>query len=146
MKRALREAGIAAICLTSIAPAFAVVLCVKKSGVVVQRQACKMKETRLDLAQLGPVGPKGDPGMEGPPGIGPLTKCTPDAVLVGTTCVDRYEASVWQIPPSSTALIAQVRAGEATLAILTAGGATQLSPASPCMPSYPATFPTDGNW
>jgi len=46
-------------------------------------------------------------------------------VKVGTTCVDKYEASVWQIPADNTALIAAVSAGEVTLADLTTGGATQ---------------------
>jgi hypothetical protein len=26
-------------------------------------------------------------------------RCSPDSVKVGTVCVDKYEASVWQIPP-----------------------------------------------
>jgi hypothetical protein len=33
----------------------------------------------------------------GPPS-GPLTKCPPDAVIAGTVCMDKYEASVWQVP------------------------------------------------
>ena len=33
------------------------------------------------------------------------TKCPADAVRVGPTCVDRYEASVWQIPATATALV-----------------------------------------
>jgi hypothetical protein len=41
----------------------AAVICVKRSGVMVVRDpACKRKETPVDLAQLGAVGPKGDPG------------------------------------------------------------------------------------
>ena len=73
-------------------------------------------------------------------------KCSPDSVKVGTVCVDTYEASVWQIPPSNTSLVKLVQAGKATLAKLTAGGATQLSPSSSCTPGYPANFPNTGDW
>lgn len=48
--------------LLSAAPAAALVLCVKKSGVVVQRAECKRKEKPLDLGQFVIVGPKGDKG------------------------------------------------------------------------------------
>jgi formylglycine-generating enzyme required for sulfatase activity len=67
-------------------------------------------------------------------------------VKVGTVCIDTYEASVWQIPPTNTALVKQVQSGRATLAELTGGGATQLSPATSCSPAYPTNFPDDGNW
>ena len=33
-----------------------------------------------------------------PAGAG-STKCAPDSVPVGTVCIDKYEASVWQIDP-----------------------------------------------
>jgi len=46
----------------------AAVLCEKKSGVVVVRDACKKKETALDLPSFGALGPKGDPGTPGTPG------------------------------------------------------------------------------
>ncbi len=42
------------------------VLCEKRSGVVVVREACKRKEQPLDIAQFGAVGPQGEPG---PPGL-----------------------------------------------------------------------------
>jgi formylglycine-generating enzyme required for sulfatase activity len=70
-------------------------------------------------------------------------------VKVGTNCIDTYEASVWQIPPSNIALVKLVQAGKATLANLTAGGATLLSPAGALgcsSPGFPANFPNDGNW
>jgi len=73
-------------------------------------------------------------------------RCPPDSVKVGDACVDRYEESVWQIPPSNTALVKMVVSGRATLADLTSGGATQLSPAASCSPQFPANFPKDGNW
>ena len=73
-------------------------------------------------------------------------KCPPDSVKVGNVCIDTYEASVWQIPPSNTALVKLVQAGKATLAALTAGGATELG----CIPGsqtpYPASFSVNGNW
>ena len=55
--------------------------------------------------------------------------CPPDSVKVGTTCVDRYEASVWRIPTDSPYLFRKIRKGTVTLADLTAGGATQLGAA-----------------
>ena len=64
--------------------------------------------------------------LTAPPIIAARLKCSRDTVKVGVTCVDRYEASVWSIPPDSTTLIKQVQKGRATLAHLTGGGATQL--------------------
>jgi formylglycine-generating enzyme required for sulfatase activity len=64
----------------------------------------------------------------GPPS-GPLTECPADAVVSGTTCMDRYEASVWRVPDPATinkVLVVKIRSGAATAAALTAGGATQL--------------------
>ena len=55
--------------------------------------------------------------------------CGPDAVLAGTVCLDKYEASVWRVPdPGNTnaTLVASIRIGTATALDLTAGGATQL--------------------
>ena len=75
-------------------------------------------------------------------------RCAPDAVKVGTTCVDKFEASVWSIPPSNTSLVKRVQAGKATLAELQAAGAVQLG----CTlvvyghTAYPVTFPDNGNW
>ena len=75
-------------------------------------------------------------------------KCPPDSVKVGNACIDLYEASVWQIPPSNTALVRKVQAGRVSLADLTGGGATQLgctfTPFNDS--SYPTNFPNDGNW
>ena len=73
-------------------------------------------------------------------------QCPPDSVRVGNVCVDTYEASVWQIPPSNHVLVDKVQAGRATLADLTAGGATQLSPTPWCRPGFPANFPVGGQW
>jgi hypothetical protein len=61
--------------------------------------------------------------------------CPKDSVRAGTVCIDKYEASVWQIKPQvgSTNLsnqqqqvIDSIRAGNATLADLTKIGAVQL--------------------
>src|SRR5262245_60555915 len=49
--------------------------------------------------------------------------CPADAVLSGTTCIDRYEASVWETTNKS--LIAKIRAGSAALVDLVSGGAIQ---------------------
>src|SRR6476659_7173529 len=76
-----------------------------------------------------------------------FAKCGPDSVEVGPTCVDKYEASIWQIPAGATSLVKRVKRGTATKADLIAGGATQLDPASDldCV-EYPATFPSNGHW
>jgi formylglycine-generating enzyme required for sulfatase activity len=63
----------------------------------------------------------------------PVRKCGPDAVVAGTVCLDRYEASVWRVPnPTTTnaSLVRKIQLGRATRADLTAGGATQLGTAS----------------
>src|SRR5262249_52754567 len=73
-------------------------------------------------------------------------KCPRDSVKVGNVCIDTYEESVWQIPLPNKSLISAVLAGKATLADLTAGGPTQLSPSPSCSPGYPATFPASGQW
>lgn len=49
--------------------------------------------------------------------------CPPDMVQVGPICVDKYEASVWEISPANAALIKKVKTGTATEAGLIAGGA-----------------------
>jgi hypothetical protein len=46
-------------------PIEAVMLCARKSGEVALRQACRKKETPIDVGQLGLLGPKGDPGPDG---------------------------------------------------------------------------------
>jgi len=81
-----------------------------------------------------------------PPAWAKTAGCGPDSVQVGPTCIDTYEASVWSIPPAQTGLITRVKKGIATLADLTAGGATQVSPSSSCSPGFPGTFPDTGNW
>ena len=70
----------------------------------------------------------GAAGATGPPGAA-LTKCAVDAVVSGPGCMDKYEASVWRVPNPTTTnkgLVARIRQGNATAALLTAGGATLL--------------------
>ena len=66
-------------------------------------------------------------------GAKPLAKCAPDAVVAGTVCMDKYEASVWFVPNATTAnkgLAKKIRQGKVKVADLTAGGAIQVGAAS----------------
>jgi formylglycine-generating enzyme required for sulfatase activity len=78
----------------------------------------------------------------------PRSKCPPDSVEVGPTCVDKYEGSLWNIPPANKRLIEKIKKGKATLDDLIAGGATQHGcDESPYNHApFPPTFPLDGNW
>lgn len=60
------------------------------------------------------------------PHLAIATICPPDAVPVGPTCVDKYEASVWRIFPNSQALVERVRQGVVRREELLNGGAIQL--------------------
>src|SRR5262249_2320586 len=73
------------------------------------------------VAMLGSVTFTLNPGMA----RAAKAKCPADSVQVGYVCVDKFEASVWEIPASNTKLINKVSKGKATLADLTAAGATQ---------------------
>jgi formylglycine-generating enzyme required for sulfatase activity len=86
-------------------------------------------------------------GLAAPVGATKAT-CSPDAMQVGPVCVDTYEASVWEVPPTNTRLIKKINKGTATLADLTAGGASQVSASvsSSCSPAFPSSFPNTGNW
>src|SRR5262249_61140442 len=80
----------------------------------------------------------GAAGAASPPS-GPLSKCPADAVVSGTVCMDKYEASVWRVPNPTTTnagLVRKIQLGRATQTDLTAGGATQLGTASA---DYPCT-------
>lgn len=76
----------------------------------------------------------------------PVSKCAPDAAVVGQACVDKYEASVWWIPYANTSLIKKVKKGSATLLDLQSGGATQVSPSPSCNPTFISGFPANGQW
>jgi len=63
----------------------------------------------------------------------PVRTCSTDAVLAGTVCLDKYEASVWRVPDPTTtnaALVRKIQLGRATRADLIAGGGIQLGTAS----------------
>jgi Sulfatase-modifying factor enzyme 1 len=67
-------------------------------------------------------------------GAKPLEKCPDDAVVSGTVCMDKYEASVWRVPVPTTInknLVMRIRQGKATAADLQKGGATQLGVVGP---------------
>ena len=49
-------------------------------------------------------------------------KCKGDAVQVGGVCVDKYEASVWEIAAAETPLIKKVQKSKITAAADLAGG------------------------
>ena len=83
----------------------------------------------------------GSADAAGPPG-GPLTRCPADAVVSGSSCMDKFEASVWRVPDPTTLnrrLVRKIQSGLATLADLRAGGATPLGSTSddyaPCADS-----------
>jgi len=76
----------------------------------------------------------------------PPTSCPPDAVIAGNGCVDKYKASLWGIPPSETVTIQKVKDGTATLADLTAAGATQYGCAAMGLEIFPPTFPLNGDY
>lgn len=69
---------------------------------------------------------------------------------MGTVCVDKYEASVWQIPAGNATLVRRVRGGRAALDDLLAGGAVQVSATSPTQVCggipFPSGFPPTGAW
>jgi len=78
-------------------------------------------------------------------------KCPADSALVGTTCIDKFEASVWLVPDptgKNRGLVKKLGAGKATAAALTAAGAVQIG----CEPppyshaAIPAEYPANGNW
>jgi hypothetical protein len=52
----------------SAVPAEALVACKTRAGAVFVRDACRRRETPLDLASLGTAGPAGAPGATGPQG------------------------------------------------------------------------------
>lgn len=120
---------------------------------------CRPSETAIDWSITGPqgppgpIGPAGATGATGPAGPqGPAGDvfafiCPPDSVRSGMTCIDKYEASVWQTTDST--LISKIKDGTVTLADLNAAGATQISPSPSnfsCPTAFPGSFPATGNW
>src|SRR5215470_7582356 len=108
-----------------------------------KRNVTMMRRTTGALAVLLVMGVGGVATAEaaGIPAL-PLRQCAADAVVAGTICLDRYEASVWRVPNPTTTnaiLVRRIQLGRATQADLMAGGATQLGTASadyaPCADS-----------
>jgi len=116
-------------------------LAITGGGVVPVGGACQVQHAAVNGSEAGL------------PPIPPPVTCAPDSVQTapGQPCVDKYEASVWDIPPGNTVLIQKVKDGIATLADLLGGGATQVSeafglPTYTCSPSFPGTFPANGSY
>ena len=85
MRTVMMWCGVALLALP-VARTDAAVFCKKKNGVVVIREACKSKETAVNLASFGAVGPKGDKGDKGD--AGPLLATLPSGQsLTGTVAV-----------------------------------------------------------
>jgi hypothetical protein len=77
--KGIRSIAIAASTLALVAGSADAAVCVKKSGIVVVRDACKKKESPMDLAQfVGSQGPAGGNGTTGSPGA-PGSPGTPGA-------------------------------------------------------------------
>lgn len=68
-------------------------------------------------------------------------KCPADSVQVGHVCIDKYEASVWEIPAADTALVKNVQKGKITSAAQLSG-ATQRGLSGD---DYPPACPDTGN-
>jgi formylglycine-generating enzyme required for sulfatase activity len=63
----------------------------------------------------------------------PVKTCAENAIVAGTVCLDKYEASVWRVPNATTLnaeLAAKIKQGKATTADLSAGGASLLGTGS----------------
>ena len=87
MRRESLVAIVTALAVAGVsAPADAVVLCVKKSGALFLREACKRKETQVDPASFGATGPTGASGDTGPTGgAGPTGPTGPTGSGAGPT-------------------------------------------------------------
>lgn len=116
--------------LSGVTPASAFWLKVTGAGVTPVGGACQ-----LQYASVGGI-----------TAVAPPASCPPDSVVAGTTCVDKYEASLWDIPPSATTVIQKVKDGTVTLADLAGAGATQLGCPIDGMPLPPPTFPPTGHY
>jgi hypothetical protein len=59
-------------------------------------------------------------------GEGVAADCPEDSVLSGTVCIDKYEASLWYVPPEQKTLIRRIQRGTVRHEHLLAGGATHV--------------------
>ena len=84
-------------------------------------------------------------GLAAPAGAGHL-KCPPDSVEFGTLCIDKYEASVWDLSgltgTAKAELVEKIQKGTVTGAELLAAGAIQRGVGSD---DYGAGCPATGN-
>ena len=75
-------------------------------------------------------------------------RCPPDSVSSGGHCVDKYEASLWEIPAPRVDLICKVIDGTATLKDLTVAGVRQVG--HPGLPfghvAIPGSFRAEGGY
>jgi hypothetical protein len=62
-------------------------------------------------------------GLRGDGRDGSSGACRPDAVAVGPTCLDKYEASLWFVPVGQPRLISKIRSGTASRKSLLSPGA-----------------------
>ena len=90
-------------------------VCVKESGrvrIVAPDAKCRSGEMREEWSITVPQGPAVP------------TTCPPDAVLTGTACLDKYEASLWRT--TYPVVIERIKAGAVTMENLKSASATQL--------------------
>ena len=97
---------------------------------------------------IGAIGGACQPARShGTPDVAP--SCAPDAVPMRPLCVDKYEASVWQVPADRPDVVQRIKSGTITAAGLAAAGATQSREASTAgchFDEYGPTFPLEGNY
>jgi hypothetical protein len=99
----------------------------KRSFTILQTATSKAAAAALAFVALGGSAARADFPLFR------VRRCPPDAVVAGTVCMDRYEASVWRVPDVTTAnaaLVRKIQLGRATRDDLLAGGATQLGTAT----------------
>lgn len=77
-------------------PGIAAVLCQKRSGALFVRETCKKRETPVDPAALGLVGPKGDAGPAGEARAFACSEVSADGTLVAP-CAGRPSKNVVSI-------------------------------------------------
>jgi hypothetical protein len=111
--------GVALLALP-VARTDAAVFCKKKNGAVFIREACKSKETAVNLASFGAVGPKGDKGDKGDNGAaGPLLATLPSGqsltgtvAVTGTNAVSGASAISFVFPLASDPLVHIIEPGD----------------------------------
>jgi hypothetical protein len=73
-------------------------------------------------------------------------ECPNDSVASGTVCMDKYQASVWYVPPEEKGLINKIQKGTVELAeLLAAAGVQQLGLVSGDLADFPFGCPVTGN-